>query len=147
MDALHALHDAGVLHRGVSPANIHIRRDGKVKLLAADGVVQLPLSDARPDLDVIIYSGYSPFEQYTRQGTLGPWTDVYALAATLYRTLTGTTPPEAPERLEEDRLVPPAALGIALPATAERALMRALALRVAERTPDIGIFRNELQSP
>ncbi len=48
--------------------------------------------------------GFSPFEQYTQRGSSGPWTDVYAMAATVYYTLTGKLPPVATDRVVEDTI-------------------------------------------
>jgi len=141
MDALRALHGEGLVHRDVSPDNIYITNTNQVKLLdfgSARHALRHSLS-----VDVIIKRGYSPVEQYQERGKIGPWTDVYATAATLYRALTGEAPPDSIERLADDRLVAPSSRGIALPAEAEQVLLEALAVDPAYRLRTI----EELQQP
>jgi hypothetical protein len=93
---------------------------------------------------VILKAGYSPFEQYLSKGRQGPWTDVYAVAATIYRAICGDPPPEAPSRLVDDELIAPRARGVAIPVEAEAALLKALATDWKERYQTIAEFQNEL---
>ncbi|MFE8033545.1 DUF1566 domain-containing protein, partial [Thiohalocapsa marina] len=81
--------------------------------------------------------GYAPEEQYRSRGKQGPWTDVYGLAATLYRAVTGTVPPEALDRLDQDDLVAPSRLGIAIPEGQEAVLLKALAVKADARYPSM----------
>ncbi len=88
---------------------------------------------------------YAPIEQQAIDaGKQGPWTDVYALAATLYQALTGSPPPDAGARLNKTPVEPPSALGVAIPPGADRALMKALALLPRQRTKDIARLRQGL---
>ncbi len=73
------------------------------------------------------------------------WTDVYAVAATLYRCITGTTPTDAMDRLGGEPLPPPVSFGIDLPAGIDAALLRALEPRQADRTRDIAAFAESLE--
>ena len=99
---------------------------------------------------MLVKHGYAPLEQYGSRGQ-GPWSDVYAMAATFYRAITGRTPPHSTDRVIDDELVAPSALGIAIPAAAEQALLAALAVRAQERTQDIetlqGGLRKTLSAP
>lgn len=145
MEAVTALHEAGWLRRLITPYTLWLADGLTVGLGLDQGLVRMP-TDGRADelFELILVPGYSPFEQYISTGSLGPWTDVYALAATLYRCITGETPMDALERMDEDELAPPSRLNVEIPHEAESALMRALALRIADRTPDVPTFMREL---
>ena len=97
-------------------------------------------------LSVILKPGYAPAEQYLSHGEQGPWSDVYATAATLYRMITGVVPEEALERKEKDTLKPPSALGAKLPKNAEKAILNALNVRVENRTASAEEFEAQLLS-
>lgn len=140
MDALRAVHGAGVLHRDISPDNIIIKKSKQVKLIDF-GAARFALGDVSKSLSVILKPGYAPAEQYFTSGKQGPWTDLYAVAATIYYVLTGVLPPEAVARMEEDRLQVPSALGAVMPAEMESALLKALAVRSAERWQDMAGFQ------
>jgi len=132
MDALREVHDAGLLHRDVSPDNIFITQDGMVKLLDF-GAARFAVGERSRSLSVILKPGYAPEEQYRTRGQQGAWTDVYALCATFYRMLTGELPIEALDRIEEDELERPSNMGIDIPARAEEALFHGLAVRARHR--------------
>lgn len=94
-------------------------------------------------------SGYQPGQylsdpRQSGKGHQGPWTDVYALAGTLYYAITGHVPPESLDRLAEDTLSPPSALGVDIPPAAETVLLKALAVRAAGRYPTVEAFQQEL---
>ena len=85
-------------------------------------------------------------EQYYRRGHQGPWTDVYALAATIYCAITGKVPPEATERIVQDTLQTPAALGIAIPDYVEAALLKALNVNEENRYRTMEAFKNAMHA-
>jgi serine/threonine protein kinase len=145
MDTLRAIHAAGILHRDISPDNIFINRSGQVKLLDF-GAAKHDMASQGKSLQVNLKRGFSPAEQYSKRGKQGPWTDVYALAATIYQAVTGHVPPEALDRLEDDPLEPPSALGVTLPRDGEVALMRALAVRQAGRFQTMKAFQEAVLS-
>ena len=97
MRSLQAVHDQGILHRDISPDNIFLTMDGKVKLIYFGAARYATTSHSR-SLTVLVKPGYSAEEQYRSRGDQGPHTDVYSLAATLYKMITGVTPPDALER-------------------------------------------------
>jgi formylglycine-generating enzyme required for sulfatase activity/serine/threonine protein kinase len=110
LDALEVMHGASFLHRDIAPDNIMVRPDGSPCLIDF-GAARQAMGQQTKTLTAIVKAGYSPVEQYDTDGTgegQGPWTDIYALAATLYRATTGTKPPEAPGRTVVDRCAPAA---------------------------------------
>ncbi len=143
MDTLRLVHDSGLLHRDISPDNLFITYAGQVRLLDF-GAAKSVLSERSRSLAAVYKQGYTPYEQYLEGGTLGPYTDVYALAATFYCAITGQVPQGSLERHIDDRLEPPSALGVAIPAADERALMKALAIRPEQRYQSVNDFQNDL---
>jgi len=143
--ALQAVHKEGIIHRDISPDNIFITEDGEVKLLDF-GAARYASTGYSKSLSVILKPGYAPAEQYLSHGEQGPWSDVYATAATLYRMITGVVPEEALERKEKDTLKPPSALGAKLPKNAEKAILNALNVRVENRTASAEEFEAQLLS-
>lgn len=135
--AVHDVHRLGLVHRDISPDNIFLLDRGGAKLLDF-GAARHFVGEATGALTVILKRGYAPPEQYSASGHQGPWTDVYALCATFYCAITGRPPPEAVSRLAGDDGVPrPSALGIAIPAAIEDALIGGLALGWEERPRDM----------
>lgn len=142
MSALERVHEAGLLHRDVSPDNIFLTRQGQVVLIDFGAARQS--MGVQHSMSVILKPGYAPEEQYKSHGRQGPWTDIYALGACMYRALTCIIPTESLERLPIDTLKPPSALGIHIPPHAELALMRALAVHAQDRYQSIAAFRAAL---
>ena len=146
LDALQDVHRLGLVHRDISPDNIYICDSGRVCLLDF-GAARNAVRDRSRSLSVQFKIGYTPEEQYRRHGEQGPWTDVYAAAATFYRAITGVTPLPSLDRLTRDQLRPPGALGVAIPRQAERALMRALAVQASRRYRTVDEFSTDLALP
>lgn len=95
---LRAVHARNILHRDIKPANIYLRRDDSPVLLDF-GAAREAFGEHSRHITSMVTHGYAPFEQYSPNGKLGPWTDLYALGATLYHCATGVSPPAAPERI------------------------------------------------
>ena len=139
------VHGNNMLHRDIAPDNIYLMEDGSVKLFDF-GSARTVVSGRTRSLTVEIKPGYSPIEQYKRHGNQGPWTDVYAAAATFYRMLTGHVPQGSIERKEKDRLVPPSRLGARISRNVENALMNALCIEPEDRTQSAFDFLSQLES-
>jgi serine/threonine protein kinase len=88
-----------VIHRDISPDNIFVCADGTFKLIDFGAIKQS--YDQSLSATVILKHGYAPIEQYTKGGSIGPWTDIYALGATLYALLTNKRPP-LPTDIDDD---------------------------------------------
>jgi len=110
LDGLDDVHRAGFLHRDIKPANILIRPNGSPVLIDF-GAARQALGEKSRSITSVFTPGYAPFEQYTSSGKQGPWTDIYALAATLYHGIAGKPPPQATDRIREDDMEPAASVG------------------------------------
>ena len=98
MDGLDSIHQGGFIHRDIKPPNIYLRDDGRAVLIDF-GSARQALSDHTQTLTTLVSPGYAPFEQYQSDGKQqGPWTDIYDLAATAYRCVTGVAPLAAVDR-------------------------------------------------
>ncbi len=154
LDALELLHGRGTLHRDIKPGNLFIRLDGSPLLLDFGSARQAAADQQQ--LTSLVSSGYSPVEQYGSAGPQGPWTDLYALAATLYRMITGKTPLTAIDRSiatlthQPDPLVPLARLSdLARPYRLEflAAIDAALAHSPDQRPRSVAAWRTLLVGP
>lgn len=141
--ALENVHKAGIIHRDIAPDNIFITNDGKVKLLDF-GAARYATTLHSKSLSVILKPGYAPEEQYRTRGNQGPWTDVYAMAATLYRAVTGVIPEDSLERTANDTVKEPSKLGIKLPQNIENAIMNALNIKAEDRIQSAKEFADAL---
>ena len=140
--ALKSLHKAGILHRDVSPDNIFLCSDGKIKLIDFGSS---RLSKSREgERDIIVKPGYAPPEQYEKQGNQGTWTDVYALGATFYRAVTGQIPQESLERQRDDCLVRLCDYDAEIPAYIESVILKAMAVDIKDRFEKMEDFEDVL---
>ena len=141
--ALAMVHKAGLIHRDISPDNIMLLPSGGAKLLDF-GAVRDMVNNNSSMTEAILKRGFAPIEQYQQRGNLGPWSDVYAMSATIYYCITGEVLLGSPDRLVEyDRLdleqkVPQ------LPDYQRRALEHGLELLVKDRTPSVEVLCREL---
>ncbi len=143
MDAMEQLHAKGLQHRDIAPDNVLVLADGTTKLIEF-GTARHSTGEQSKSLDVGLRHGFAPYEQYTRRGQQGTFTDVYAMAATYYYAVTGRVPPDAMERSAADELIPPRELGVKLPERTEAALLRALSLQAEDRFQTMGEFRDAM---
>ena len=132
LKSLDAVHQTGIIHRDIAPDNIFLTNDGKVKLIDF-GASRYATTLHSKSLSVILKQGYAPEEQYRSHGEQGPWSDVYAVCATLYRAITGIVPEDALERCANDKLVPPSKMGIQLPQGIENAILNGLNTKAENR--------------
>lgn len=141
LNGLQEVHAKGFLHRDIKPQNIYVTSTGRPILLDF-GAARQAMGERSRSLSVVLTPGFSPYEQYHRRGEQGPWTDIYALAATYYYLLTGHAPPDAPERVATDELIPLNNLVPEASTGLNAAIMQALSLEASERPQDVFMFRD-----
>jgi serine/threonine protein kinase len=107
MNGLREVHSNKLLHLDIKPANIYIRNDGSPVLIDF-GAARQTLSEEGLKLNPMYTPGFAPPEQYKNRELLGPWSDSYAVGATMFACLAGAAPQAADQRMEKDRYVPAA---------------------------------------
>jgi len=141
LNALTALHDAGLMHLGISPRNLIIAKDGKMKLVGFGiAAVRMSRTDLQPELN----AGYAAFEQYGYEGSQGMWTDIYGFCASLYTALTGKALPAANARSIHDKIALPA--NVVLPPHVVKALEKGLEVSPDDRIRTFEQLRAELSA-
>ncbi len=151
IESLEKVHAQGIIHRDIAPDNLFITKDGSVKVIDF-GAARFATTSHSRSLTVIIKPGFSPEEQYRSRKEQGGYTDVYAIGATLYKMITGVTPPDALERYamaessNKDILEPISKYYKKIDQDQENAILNALNIRIEDRTPTMAAFLGELQS-
>lgn len=143
LSALGAIHNAGIVHGGISPTTLLIDNSGKLKISG------FSINDVRIDksaLETEIFDGFAAIEQYTEDGVIGPWTDIYAFAGVLYRTLIGSVPMSASQRISNDKLMIPGKFAEIIPAYVINALVNSLQILPGDRTRTTEQMRDELSA-
>lgn len=136
IQALKKVHDAGILHRDISPSNIMLDERYTARLIDF-GSSRAYSHEMSTDLTVILKKGFAPIEQYSRKGKHGPTEDVYAICASMYYTMTGKVPPAAPDRRVFDTLQPIHNFMVEIPESIERIIMKGLSVQPDDRYPDM----------
>lgn len=151
LDALKEIHKMKIIHRDISPDNIFMvpveagSENYKVKLIDF-GAARFSSGEEEKTLSIILKPGYAPPEQYRSKSKQGPWTDIYAVGAVLYRSLTGRMPEESVNRMVEDHLAPPNELVPEIPQYLNDTILRAMALNQELRFQNVDQFREALQN-
>ncbi|MBP3620544.1 MAG: PASTA domain-containing protein [Lachnospiraceae bacterium] len=145
LKALDRVHQEGIIHRDIAPDNIFITNDGTLKIIDF-GASKFATTKHSKSLSVVLKPGYSPEEQYRAKGEQGTWTDVYAVAATFYKMITGVTPEDAMERNVDDDLKTPSKLGVKIGKNIENSIMNALNVKAEGRTKTVKEFLTDLEA-
>ena len=143
VSALNELHEAGVIHGGISPTTLVIDTKGKLRIT---GYCIEAVRREKSGMTSELFDGYAAVEQYGFSSGLTESTDVYAFAAVLYRTLIGSVPMSASSRLTNDKLMIPGKFAEMLPAYVINALVNALQILPEERTLNVEQLRDELSA-
>ena len=143
IEALDEIHSQGLIHRDISPDNIMVLPDGRIKLMDF-GAARDYTEFGEKSLSIVLKPGYAPPEQYQTHGVQGPWTDIYALCATMYKCITGENPPDAIDRLVDDHLKKISAFGITVSPQIEKAIIKGMSVAAKDRYQNVGDFCEDL---
>ena len=143
IEALDEIHSQGMIHRDISPDNIMVLPDGRIKLMDF-GAARDYTEFGEKSLSIVLKPGYAPPEQYQTHGVQGPWTDIYALCATMYKCITGENPPDAIERVMDDHLKKISAFGIPVLPQIEEAIIKGMSVAANDRYQNVGDFCEDL---
>ena len=143
IESLDEIHSQGMIHRDISPDNIMVLPDGRIKLMDF-GAARDYTEFGEKSLSIVLKPGYAPPEQYQTHGIQGPWTDIYALCATMYKCITGENPPDAIDRVIDDHLKKISEFGITIPPQEEAAIIKGMSVSAKDRYQDIKDFCEDL---
>jgi TPR repeat protein len=140
LSGLEEVHSHGLLHRDIKPENILIDKRGQPVLIDF-GSARESVGKTMTMTSIVTH-GYSPIEQYQTKGKMGPWTDIYAMAAVMCRAITGQKPPVATDRLvDDDFLWLSKHHDSKFAAVLRKAIDQGLRVRTEERPPSIDNWR------
>ncbi len=140
LTTLELLHAEGIYHGGISPETVIVGRDGRLHLMS---VSILALRDAASEFNSQIFPGFAALEQYEAERSIGAYTDVYGVAATLFRVLIGNPPMAANERAVHDNMSIPTKAAETIPPYVLTALANALQIAPENRTATIAALKND----
>lgn len=146
MKSLSRIHDSGIIHRDISPDNIlfeNAEPNSKLDLIDFGGA-KLQSKSALSEM-TLKKVGYTPVEMYSVDGNQGPWTDVYAMAATFYYCITGKVPTESTARVVKDELKRPSEAGASVSKNVDKVIMKGLAIKAQDRYQTMAEFMTDLQ--
>ena len=143
IESLDEIHSQGLIHRDISPDNIMVLPDGRIKLMDF-GAARDYTEFGEKSLSIVLKPGYAPPEQYQTHGVQGPWTDIYALCATMYKCITGENPPDAIERVMDDHLKTISAFGISVSPQIEETIIKGMSVAAKDRYQNVGDFCEDL---
>lgn len=141
--ALKEIHAGGIIHRDISPDNIMLCNDGRIKLLDF-GAARFSDADQERTRSIILKPGFAPPEQYQAKSKQGPWTDIYALCATVYRAITGVLPDESVNRVIEDTVQSPIQIYSDIPERISNTVMKGMSIYPEIRFSNIDELKKAL---
>ena len=143
LTTLENLHSNGVVHGSLTPDNLILCRDGKVRL--APFTIQ-EACDITSELDFNCCEGYTAIEQYENSHKICPATDIYGFSACIYRALVGTNPPSAQSREANDKLMIPNSIAETIPMHVIKTIGNGLQIYPEKRIKNISQFREYLDA-
>ena len=145
MKSMMEIHRSGIIHRDISPDNIRYLTNKRMKLMDF-GSAKSTATEHSDSVMILFKPGYTPPEQYASGYMVGPWMDVYAMAATIYRCITGKTPKASVKRENEEDLDSPRSLGADISPEVEQVILRGMALDPEKRYLDMRAFYEALKA-
>ena len=137
------IHRKGILHRDLSPDNIVVTNDGRIKLIDF-GAARSFVSSENKGMSILLKPGFAPPEQYEKKGSHGPWCDVYALCATFYHLVSGKPLVDALFRARGEKQPSLKELGVAVSQKTSDVIEKGMALDYRERYQDFGQLLNDI---
>lgn len=141
LKALNEVHKTGIIHRDISPDNMMMTMDGKVKLIDFGAAKRYGNGQ---EAAVLLKHGYAPIEQYDKNGNQGPWTDIYSICASIYYLLTGIKIPRATEREQRDTVSLLQAQGVPIPEEQDFVIRKGMSIRQEDRYQNVADFYHAL---
>jgi serine/threonine protein kinase len=145
LNALKVIHANGIYHQDISLQNIRIV-DGNKPVLIDFGAARYIVGEMSQSVEKVFKPGYSPLEQITSRGKIGPWTDIYACGAMFYAMIVGELPPQSIDRLDQDDLISPDQK-VEISPSVNDAVLKALSVRIGDRFQTAEEFETALKSP
>ncbi len=137
------VHAKNILHGDISPENIFVTSGGEIKLIDFGSARNYMVNDTE-GRTLFVKPGYAPNEQYSANGNMGPWSDIYSLAATFYYIVTGVNLKPPKERIFNDQTVPIHELCPDVSPAVSAVIHKALSNNPADRQQNIQQFINEI---
>lgn len=148
LKTLSRMHESGMVHRDISPDNIMLTKNPtRIYLIDFGSAREASPVEGRRTMSVSYKDSYSPPEQYDQEVKQGPWSDVYAICATIYRCITLKMPQGSVVRAIEDELKRPSELGAVITPHQEEVLMKGLAIKPQNRIQSVKELLNLLKTP
>ena len=148
LHSLEKIHEESVIHRDISPDNIMMLHTGPLKLMDFGAAKEIDFKDNK-SISVVLKQGFAPIEQYYSTGVIGPWTDIYALCATMYMCLTGKKPKGSLDRQmdddDQDPFLWPSQMGVKIDPQLEAVLKKGMAIDRKKRYQSVAELRTDLK--